>query len=668
MSQDGLPGRVSAHDARQMRLTAAMRVAALTAIVLSPITTTAVRAQGLGGAVAPFLRISPYARQVGMGEAFTAMANDINVMRYNVGGLGNLQYRLLSTHFHSWIDDTYQGAVEVAWPTVIGGKRLGVVGLNLTYFNEGKVIELNENFEPSGDEVSSDDLILAIGYGMNTKLLDFNWAIGAGTKLVRQNLARESATGVGVDIGTVVSYKEISLGATLQNFTVSKMKFLNREQSLPETFRAGVALRLALPFLEPTEQKVDRANQPLDRRSKLNLAIDAAKVAGDDTWRFYTGAELRLAEAFALRGGYKLHSDELSRWSAGFGIIIPMKALANASTEIDYAYTPMDAFDSQTHRFSLSFNFGAAPEEPPQVVRIDTTGLAATRSRIQQQLELTEQARRAAEEAQRRIAEMEAEMARRLEKAMRIAETSEGKIEVAPAEKNRVLMTLRINFDFDRADIRESEKETMQKVAEILSTYPASTLFISGHADSIGTHAYNYQLSKRRMESVMAYLAKKNQIRAERFFMPVGYGEVRPLEDNGTSYGRARNRRVEFLIYPPGAQPEIPDGSMLEGITAVQDSVVSLTFNGKVKFTQQFLRDPDRMVIDLPSVYLAGEFQTREINSGDLIRMRAAYHPERDYTRVVFDLRKPSRLDLVAEDNRLLLRPQEVALPTAVKQ
>ncbi|MGH7455843.1 MAG: hypothetical protein ACRENG_31090, partial [bacterium] len=63
-----------------------------------------------GRYAAPILGISPYARQVAMGEAFTALANDINVMRYNVGGLGNLRHIMLSTHFHNWIDDTQQGA------------------------------------------------------------------------------------------------------------------------------------------------------------------------------------------------------------------------------------------------------------------------------------------------------------------------------------------------------------------------------------------------------------------------------------------------------------------------------------------------------------------------------------------------------------------------------
>jgi len=632
-----------------------------TAVVL--LMAQGVWAQGLS--LAPFLRVSPYARQVGMGEAFTAMANDINVMRYNVGGLGNLRYRMLSTHFHSWIDDTYQGALEVAWPTVIGGKRLGVVGLNLTYFNEGKIVELNESFEETGAEVSSSDLVLALGYGMNTKFLNFNWAIGAGPKIIRQNLAGISATGVGIDVGTVVSYKEFSVGATLQNFTISKMKFISREESLPETFRGGVAFRL--PLNKHGKIQVTSAGDTLDHRTKLNLAVDAAKIFDDDKWRFYAGAELRLAETFAVRGGYKFHDDELSRWSAGFGVILPMKSLANASTMIDYAYTPADVFDSQTHRFSLSFNFGAAPEDATQFVRIDTAGLAMTRSRIQQQLELAEKARREMEESKNRMAEMEAEMARRLEKAMRIAETSGGKIEVEPKEEFKVLMTLRINFDFDKADIRPVEFSTMQKVAEILDTYPDSKVFIAGHADSIGTFAYNYQLSQRRMNSVMQYLETKHRIKDAVFFMPVGYGEVRPVEDNGTSSGRSRNRRVEFLIYPPGAQPEIPDGSMLENLATVEDSLFSLKFNGKVKFSQQFMANPDRLVIDLPDIYLPGEFQNIDLNQGDFIGIRAAYHPEDNFTRVVFDLRRPIDLNLTAQNDRLVVRDREMVLPTAVK-
>jgi outer membrane protein OmpA-like peptidoglycan-associated protein len=262
---------------------------------------------------------------------------------------------------------------------------------------------------------------------------------------------------------------------------------------------------------------------------------------------------------------------------------------------------------------------------------------------------------------------MEAEMARRLEKAQRIAAQSEGKIEVEPKEEFKVLMTLRINFDFDKSDIRPVEFGTMQKVAEILDTYPDSKVFISGHADSIGTFAYNYQLSQRRMNSVMEYLEKRHGIKDAVFFMPVGYGEVRPLEDNGTSFGRSRNRRVEFLIYPPGVQPEIPDASMLENLATVEDSLFSLKFNGKVKFSQQFMTNPDRLVIDLPDIYLPGEFQNVDLNQGDFIGIRAAYHPEDNFTRVVFDLRQPIDLNLTAHADRLVVRDREMVLPTAVK-
>jgi outer membrane protein OmpA-like peptidoglycan-associated protein len=628
-----------------------------------------VRAQGLS--LAPFLRISPYARQVGMGEAFTAMTNDINMMRYNVGGLGTLRYRMLSTHFHSWIDDTYQGAVEVAWPLRREAQSgwAGVLGMNLTYFNEGKLVELGEDFRPNGKETSSSDLILAIAYGLKTEIIrNVDWAIGAGPKFIRQSLAGTSANGIGLDVGTLISYKEISLGATLQNFTVSKMKFIRLEQSLPETFRAGVAFKLPLPIKTkaPSQQILEQRRRGIDRRIKLNLAADVAKVTGDDTWRVYTGAELRLAETFALRGGYKVHDDELSRWSAGFGLILPLKSLSGAAAEVDYAYTPMEAFDSQTHRFSLTFNFGVVKDEV-QVVRIDTTGLSAARSRIQQELARAEKARQEMEESQQRMAEMEAEMARRLERAKEIAATSEGKIEVEPKEELRVLMTLRINFDFDKSDIRPSEFSTMQKVAEILNTYPDSKVFISGHADSIGTYAYNYQLSQRRMNSVMAYLENKHGIKEAVFFMPVGYGEVRPLEDNGTSFGRSRNRRVEFLIYPPDVQPEIPDASMLENLATVEDSLFGLKFNGKVKFSEQYMSNPARLVIDLPDIYLPGEFQNIQLNRGDFIGIRAAYHPEDNFTRVVFDLRQPIRLDLMARADRLVVKDQSMVLPTAVK-
>ncbi|MDZ7309232.1 MAG: UPF0164 family protein, partial [candidate division KSB1 bacterium] len=151
------------------------------------------QAQVAGQYAAPMLRISPYARQVAMGEAFTALANDLSVMRYNVGGLGSLSNASLSLHFHRWIDDTYQGALEGALPT-----RYGTFGLGFGYFNEGDIVALADDFSPLTGDFSSSDLLLTLGYGNYIYLLDNRLSFGAALKGMRQDLISSAGTALGV--------------------------------------------------------------------------------------------------------------------------------------------------------------------------------------------------------------------------------------------------------------------------------------------------------------------------------------------------------------------------------------------------------------------------------------------------------------------------------------
>jgi OOP family OmpA-OmpF porin len=67
-----------------------------------------------------------------------------------------------------------------------------------------------------------------------------------------------------------------------------------------------------------------------------------------------------------------------------------------------------------------------------------------------------------------------------------------------------------------------------------------------GHADSIGSDAYNQRLSMRRAESVKAYFASKG-VEANRVYTE-GKGEKQPVADNKTSDGRAKNRRTEIEV------------------------------------------------------------------------------------------------------------------------
>ena len=613
---------------------------------------------GFGRYGAPFLSISPYARQVAMGEAFTALANDINVMRYNVGGLGNLQNTIFSVHFHKWIDDTQQGALEGALPLPSG---LGVLGFNLTYFDEGEVTDLNGDFQQTGNITTSNDLILSFGYGRPLPFLNNKLTFGAGVKFIRQDLGGVSASATGIDVGAVFVLKHLNFGATLQNFTVSKIQFVNQSALLPETVRGGVALRL--PF--------GPINIEGDRKHKLNVGTDVAKVLdrADKKVRIYSGAELRIAEVFAIRGGYKFHDTELSRWGAGFGVIIPMEWLGGSRTELDYAYSPMDAFDSQAHRFSLSFNFGKVQTDQSQIAGMrsmmskELEAAEQVRLDVQQTLEEAQKSRQAAdearlsaEEAEKRLKALEAEMTARLEKAQKIAETSEGKIEVAPAEKGNVLMTLRINFDLDKSVIRTTEYPTMFKVKEILETYPEAKVWISGHADNTGTDEYNMKLSEARMNGVMDFL-NRHGIGADRFFMPVPYGEWKPLNDNSTAQLRFRNRRVEFYLYTGDNRPDVPAGSQIETVQVFGDSTISVVGNGRLNYLTSFLDNPPRMILKFPKVYIPDP-RTVVLNQGNFQQARMAYHPEDRSTWVVFDMygRIQQAPAWFSQDNRLMLR------------
>lgn len=89
---------------------------------------------------------------------------------------------------------------------------------------------------------------------------------------------------------------------------------------------------------------------------------------------------------------------------------------------------------------------------------------------------------------------------------------------------------------------------TLDKIAGTLKEYPASTINVVGHTDSMGDGQANLDLSRRRATAVANYLAQQG---VERGRMTVaGRGEAEPIADNSSEAGRAQNRRVELLIRP----------------------------------------------------------------------------------------------------------------------
>jgi outer membrane protein OmpA-like peptidoglycan-associated protein len=120
-------------------------------------------------------------------------------------------------------------------------------------------------------------------------------------------------------------------------------------------------------------------------------------------------------------------------------------------------------------------------------------------------------------------------------------------VEVEAAVEEKIVITQKIHFEFDRAVIRSISYPILDDVAYLLQRNPQIQLVrVEGHTDWIGPDAYNQNLSERRADSVRNYLIQKG-IDPSRM-VAVGYGETRPIADNNTVKGRARNRRTEFTV------------------------------------------------------------------------------------------------------------------------
>jgi outer membrane protein OmpA-like peptidoglycan-associated protein len=108
-----------------------------------------------------------------------------------------------------------------------------------------------------------------------------------------------------------------------------------------------------------------------------------------------------------------------------------------------------------------------------------------------------------------------------------------------------------INFEYNSAAILPDSEDILRAFGEALMT-PALkdyNLIIAGHTDNIGSHEFNLKLSRARASSVARWLTEKAGIDPERMYLSA-YAATIPIADNSTPEGRAKNRRVEFILLP----------------------------------------------------------------------------------------------------------------------
>ena len=116
-----------------------------------------------------------------------------------------------------------------------------------------------------------------------------------------------------------------------------------------------------------------------------------------------------------------------------------------------------------------------------------------------------------------------------------------------PAPKvERTIILDDVLFDFDKSNIKPEAGAILDRLVAFMRENKDKKAALSGHTDSVGTDAYNQKLSQRRVNSVKDFIVKKG-VESSRI-SGQGFGESKPIADNKTKEGRAKNRRVEIKV------------------------------------------------------------------------------------------------------------------------
>jgi len=284
-----------------------------------------VLADGDAGQAGEFLRYGVGARALGMGRAFTAVADDASAIYWNPAGLGQLDSWEVTTMYNNLFLDTWYGYFGGIYPYKNHGIfGLGIVNLHTDDF-EGRD-ELNKYTQT----FSNNEMGFYIAYGRK-----ISWRLYGGgcLKILHQNLDDQSNWGGGLD-----------LGLTLKPFLERKLNLAATVQNLLGSFEDD--------------------NIPISTRLGASCTISGFTVAGEGQYLSDRGVE----PAFGVEYNYKrkflgrvgLNKTEIS---FGFGLPLPTRTLRGFQLDFAYAYHMSQDLGGSVR---ISFTYagpGLRPEE-----------------------------------------------------------------------------------------------------------------------------------------------------------------------------------------------------------------------------------------------------------------------------------------------------------------
>jgi len=150
--------------------------------------------------------------------------------------------------------------------------------------------------------------------------------------------------------------------------------------------------------------------------------------------------------------------------------------------------------------------------------------------------------------------------------AQQVADAANGRVgvltnTVANLDNYHAVAETSVKFGFNKDNLTPKAKQALDQLASSIASTKGYIIALEGGTDSVGPADYNYDLSQRRANSVIQYLASKYNVPAHKIYT-IGLGKDKPVETNKTSAGRADNRRVDVRLMTnsvgEGNQPAQP--------------------------------------------------------------------------------------------------------------
>jgi OOP family OmpA-OmpF porin len=136
--------------------------------------------------------------------------------------------------------------------------------------------------------------------------------------------------------------------------------------------------------------------------------------------------------------------------------------------------------------------------------------------------------------------------------AQQMADAANGRVgvltnTVANLDNYHPVAETSVKFGFNKDNLTKKAQEALDQLAAQIASTKGYIIALEGGTDSVGPADYNYDLSQRRANSVIQYLASKYNVPAHKIYV-IGLGKDKPVEPNKTAAGRADNRRVDVRL------------------------------------------------------------------------------------------------------------------------